>query len=186
MKIQTETLPTTGVYESVSAQLRQMPISARRNADFSSLGEQGFLACATEERVLVMTMTINNFSPQLVQVTLLGIRAQIKRTLRQIAADPEKYGAPQKSQATTGETGGFSVQVASQRSEVDTKAFYRSLQDQFPAALGSRNPMIKRVDVGEKGVFYRALIGPFGTSEEAAQFCGNLKSAGGRCVVQRD
>jgi hypothetical protein len=96
-----------------------------------------------------------------------------------------EYGAPQKSQATTGETGGYSVQVASQRSEVDTKAFYRSLQDQFPAVLGSRNPMIKRVDLGEKGVYYRALIGPCGTSGEAAEFGGNLKSAGGRCVLER-
>ena len=43
------------VYESVAAQLQQMPVSARRNADMSSLGEQGFVACATEERVLGMT-----------------------------------------------------------------------------------------------------------------------------------
>jgi hypothetical protein len=175
------------VYDSVAAQLLHIPAgTARRNADMSALVEQGFLACATQERVLGMTLTLRDVSPQVIQATLLGIRVQIKRTLRQIAADPEKYGAPQKSQATTGETGGFLVQVASQRSEVDTKALYRSLQDQFPAVLGSRNPMIKRADLGEKGVFYRALIGPFGTSEEAAQFCGNLKSAGGRCVVQRN
>ena len=33
---------------------------------------------------------------------------------------------------------------------------------------------------------YRAMVGPFGTPEEAAQFCGNLKTAGGQCVVQRN
>jgi hypothetical protein len=131
-----------------------------------------------------MILTLSDVSPQAVQATLLGIRVQIKRTLRQIAADPEKYGAPQKSQATTGETGGFLVQVASQRSEVDAKALYRSLQDKFPAVLGSRGSVIKRADLGDKGVYYRALIGPFGTSEEAAQFCGSLKTAGGQCVVQ--
>src|SRR5712664_1326374 len=169
------------VYESVSAQLRQMPVGTRRSADFSSLGEQGFLACATEERVLGMTLTINNVSPQEVQVVLLGIRAQIKRTLRQIAADPEKYSGQQKSQATTGDTGGYLVQVASQRSEVDAKAFYRALQDKFPAVLGSRSPLIKRADLGEKGVYYRAMVGPFGTPDEASQFCGSLITAGGRC-----
>jgi hypothetical protein len=174
------------VYESVAAQLKQMPISARRNADMSSLGEQGFLACATEERVLGTTLAINNASPQVVQVALLGIRALIKRTLRQIAADPEKYGSPQKSQATTGETGGYLVQVASQRSEVDAKAFYRALQDKFPAVLGNRLSLIKRADLGDKGVYYRALVGPFLTPDEASQFCGNLKSAGGQCVVQRN
>jgi SPOR domain len=173
------------VYESVAAQLKQMPISARRNADMSSLGEQGFLACATEERVLGTTLAINNASPQVVQVALLGIRAQIKRTLRQIAADPEKYGAPQ-SQATTGETGGYLVQVASQRSEADAKAFYQALRGKFPSVLGSRIALIKRADLGDKGVYFRAMVGPFGTPDEASQFCGSLITAGGRCVVQRD
>jgi hypothetical protein len=109
------------VYESVAAQLQQMPISARRNADMSSLGEQGFLACATEERVLGMTLTISNVSPQIVQAALLGIRAQIKRTLHQIDANSKNNGSPQTT--TTDGTGGFLVQVASQRSEVDAKAF---------------------------------------------------------------
>ena len=96
------------VYESVAAQLHQIPIGARRIADFSSLGEQGFLACATEERVLGMTLSINNVSPQVVQAALLVARAQIKRTLRDIAANAEKNGAPQQSQAKspTGEPGG--------------------------------------------------------------------------------
>jgi hypothetical protein len=29
------------------------------------------------------------------------------------------------------------------------------------------------------------MVGPFGSTEEAAQFCGNFKSAGGQCVIQR-
>ena len=76
--------------------------------------------------------------------------------------------------------------VSSKLSEIDAKTSYRALQDKFPAVLGSRSPMIKRADLGDKGVYYRALIGPFGTADEASQFCGNLKSAGGRCVVQRN
>ena len=83
------------VYDSVLAQLQQMSISTRRSADISALGEQGFLACATEERVLGMTLADKNVSPQVVQAALLGNRARIKRTLRQIAADPENYGRQQ-------------------------------------------------------------------------------------------
>jgi len=82
--------------------------------------------------------------------------------------------------------GGYVVQVSSQRSEADAQSSFRALQGKFPAVLGSRDPLIKRADLGEKGVYYRAMVGPFGTSEEAAQFCGNLKSAGGQCVVQRN
>ena len=54
------------------------------------------------------------------------------------------------------------------------------------AVLGSRAPLIKRADLGEKGVYYRAMVGPFASSEEAAQVCGNLKTAGGQCVVQKN
>jgi hypothetical protein len=83
-------------------------------------------------------------------------------------------------------TGGFMVQVSSQRSEADAHASYRALQGKFPAVLGSHSPLIKRADLGDKGVYYRAMVGPFGTSDEASQFCGSLKSAGGQCVVQRN
>jgi SPOR domain len=52
--------------------------------------------------------------------------------------------------------------------------------------LGSHEPLIKRADLGDKGIYYRAMVGPFVTSEEASQFCGSLKTAGGQCVVQRN
>jgi SPOR domain len=83
-------------------------------------------------------------------------------------------------------TGSYLVQVSSQRNEADAQASYRALQGKFPAVLGSHAPVIKRADLGDKGVYYRAMVGPFGTSEEASQLCGSLKSAGGQCVVQRN
>lgn len=81
---------------------------------------------------------------------------------------------------------GYLVQLSAQRSEADAQASYRALQGKFPSVLGSRTPVIKRVDTGEKGIYYRAMVGPFASSDEAAQFCGSLKSAGGQCFVQRN
>ena len=85
-----------------------------------------------------------------------------------------------------GGSGGYLVQVSSQRNEADAQASYKALQGKFPAVLGSRAPLIKRADLGDKGVYYRAMVGPFGSPDEASQFCGSLKSAGGQCVVQRN
>jgi cell division septation protein DedD len=82
--------------------------------------------------------------------------------------------------------GGYLVQISSQKSEADAQASFRALQGKFPTVLGSRSPLIKRADLGEKGVYYRAMVGPFGSPDEASQFCGNLKTAGGQCVVQRN
>jgi hypothetical protein len=85
-----------------------------------------------------------------------------------------------------GGSGGYLVQVSSQRNEADAQASYRALQGKFPTVLGSRAPLIKRADLGDKGVYYRAMVGPFGSPDEASQFCGSLKTAGGQCVVQRN
>ena len=57
--------------------------------------------------------------------------------------------------------GDYLVQVSSQKNEADVQASYRALQNKFPAALGSRPPVIKRADLGDKGVYYRTMVGPF-------------------------
>jgi len=59
------------------------------------------------------------------------------------------------------DAGGYVVQVSSQKSEADAQASYRALQSKFPTVLGSRPPVIKRADLGDKGVYYRAIVGPF-------------------------
>jgi SPOR domain len=95
-----------------------------------------------------------------------------------------------RSEPTTPEpsspSGGYAVQVTSQRSEAEAKSAFRSLKTKYPAQLGSREPIIRRADLGAKGTYYRALVGPFASMEEAASVCSSLKAAGGNCLVQRN
>ena len=100
-------------------------------------------------------------------------------------APPIRLAATNAVRTAPSAGGDYLVQVSSQKNEADVQASYRALQNKFPAALGSRPPVIKRADLGDKGVYYRTMVGPFGSTEEAAQFCGNLKSAGGQCIVQK-
>src|SRR5262247_2482851 len=86
--------------------------------------------------------------------------------------------------ATEPKAGNYVVQVASQRSEADAQASFKSLQQKYPSVLGSYQAMIRRADLGDKGVYYRAQIGPFATAEQAKEVCSSLKSAGGQCIVQ--
>ncbi|MDB5573984.1 MAG: Sporulation related, partial [Tardiphaga sp.] len=90
------------------------------------------------------------------------------------------------TQSPPGASGGYVVQVASQRSEADAQASFKALQSKYPSVLGSRSAQIKRADLGDKGTYYRAVVGPFNSSEDASAVCGNLKTAGGQCVVQRN
>jgi hypothetical protein len=101
-------------------------------------------------------------------------------------AAPTRMATTNPVQTAPAAGGNYLVQVSSQKNESDAHASYRALQNKFPTVLGSRSPVIKRADLGDKGVFYRAMVGPFGSTGEAAQFCENLKTAGGQCVVQRN
>jgi hypothetical protein len=83
-------------------------------------------------------------------------------------------------------SGGSYVQVTSRRTEGEAQNEFRALQAKFPEQLSGREPVIRRADLGEKGTFYRALVGPFASAEEAAQLCSGLKAAGGNCLVQRN
>jgi cell division septation protein DedD len=83
-------------------------------------------------------------------------------------------------------TNGYVVQVASQRSNADAEASFRSLQKRFPNQLGNRTAIIRRVELGDKGIYYRAFVGSFASAGEADQFCGRLKAAGGQCFVTRN
>lgn len=83
-------------------------------------------------------------------------------------------------------SGGYTVQVTSRRSEEEAQTAFRTLQAKYPDQLGGREPIIRRADLGEKGTYYRALVGPFASAEQAAGLCSGLKAAGGDCIVQRN
>ena len=44
---------------------------------------------------------------------------------------------------------------------------------------------IQRADLGAKGIYYRARVGPFPTRSEAIEVCEKLKAAGSTCIVTR-
>jgi len=83
-------------------------------------------------------------------------------------------------------SGSYAVQLSSQRSEADAQAAFRSLQAKFPNQLGGRQALIHKVELGDKGTYYRAMVGPFANANEANELCSGLKAAGGQCIIQRN
>ncbi|WP_315704132.1 MULTISPECIES: SPOR domain-containing protein [unclassified Bradyrhizobium] len=79
--------------------------------------------------------------------------------------------------------GGYLVSISSQVSEEDALSSYKVTQSKYSSVLGSYSPIIRRVDMPDKSVRYRAAVGPFATREEANQMCGTLKTAGGQCFA---
>ena len=113
------------------------------------------------------------------------------------AAPPRAHRSPPPAavaSATTASTApsetssaaGYAVQVSSQHSETEAQSSFQALRAKYPDVLGKREPIIRRVDLGAKGVYYRALVGPFATADEAAAMCSSLKAAGGNCIAQKN
>jgi hypothetical protein len=105
------------------------------------------------------------------------------------AIEPLKNGPlvfPERNTAISENDGGYVVQVSAERSDAKAQVSFKTLQSRFPDVLGGRSPLIRRVELREKGIFYRAQIGPFESVEKAKQLCARLKSVGGHCMVQKN
>ena len=102
------------------------------------------------------------------------------------ASAPSSRSAPARlAPSAAAASGSYAVQVSSRRSQADAQAALNRMQSRFASVIGGQPVMVKRVDLGAKGVYYRAMVGPFGSSDQASKLCGRLKSAGGSCFVQR-
>ncbi|MGZ3288522.1 MAG: SPOR domain-containing protein, partial [Xanthobacteraceae bacterium] len=99
------------------------------------------------------------------------------------AAAPARPRIAALPPSAEGAANGFVVQLSSQKTESEAQSSFRSLQAKFPNELGNRQPIIRKADLGSKGVFYRTMVGPFASAHEASQFCASYKAAGGQCVV---
>jgi cell division protein FtsN len=80
-------------------------------------------------------------------------------------------------------TGNYVVQVASHKTQEEAQAAWNNIRNQHAAIFGNRNADIRRVDLGDRGTFYRAMVGPMGR-DQANALCQNLKTAGAGCIVQ--
>ncbi|MFZ2080090.1 MAG: SPOR domain-containing protein [Xanthobacteraceae bacterium] len=99
-------------------------------------------------------------------------------------ANETASASPVAAPVATG--GGYTVQVSSQRSEEEAQSSFRDLQAKYPNVLGGRAPIIRRADLGAKGIFFRTMVGPFASADEATELCANLKAAGGSCLIQKN
>lgn len=79
----------------------------------------------------------------------------------------------------------YMVQLAASRSRALARGVYSNLQKNYNDLLGRRDPLILRVDLGDKGIFYRVNVPGFANRTAAAAFCANLKKRGQDCLVRQ-
>ncbi|WP_428030360.1 SPOR domain-containing protein [Ancylobacter sp.] len=82
--------------------------------------------------------------------------------------------------------GAYVVQIASVRSEAEAQATWRATQSKFASLLGNQPFSVKRADLGDRGVYYRAQVGSFSSRDGAVGLCEAMRAQGGSCMVARN
>jgi cell division septation protein DedD len=82
----------------------------------------------------------------------------------------------------SGSTGGWRIQLASAKSEDVAKSTWAKLQAAHGDVLANLRMQPTKVDLGDKGVWYRVQAGPL-DEKQAHTVCGTLKSRKADCVA---
>lgn len=100
----------------------------------------------------------------------------------------ETVTAPVKKAPATkpANTSAYVVQVASLRSAEEARKLWRKLQSSQKSVLRSSHfSDIKRVDLGDKGIYYRLRIAGLASKTAANDLCTRLKAAKQSCLVTK-
>lgn len=85
----------------------------------------------------------------------------------------------------SGPAGGWRIQIASVKSEDIAKSTWARLQAAHGDVLANLRMQPTRVDLGDKGVWYRIYGGPFSDAAAAGRLCDSLKAKNQGCVVAK-
>ena len=80
--------------------------------------------------------------------------------------------------AATSAASGYVAVLSSKTSRMDALKAFADLQQKYGDVLASKTPDVQEANLGEKGVRYRAVVGPPGSRDAASGVCKQLKTAG--------
>jgi cell division septation protein DedD len=79
--------------------------------------------------------------------------------------------------------GALRIQIAAVRTQAEAQALATKVMREHAATLAKREPQIDQTIMGNMGSFYRVLIGPFASAQEAQGICAKFKGTGLDCLV---
>jgi hypothetical protein len=102
------------------------------------------------------------------------------------AAEPKPTVAPKRATSSPQPGGGAAqVRVGSVRTPDAARTEWQRLKHQNADLLGNLKANAIRVDLGEKGIYYRIVAGPLADAQAAERLCDELKRRNHGCVLAR-
>jgi hypothetical protein len=103
-----------------------------------------------------------------------------------VATPPAPPPKPTKAAApvVAASAGVVALQIGAYKSEDEANAAWGSFTHKHPMAA-SYQSSVKKVDLGDKGIWYRLRLGTFPDKTAAGAFCDKLKADGGNCFLAK-
>ncbi len=77
--------------------------------------------------------------------------------------------------------GAYVLQIGAYKSQSDADVAWKAYQSKHVALLSGFGSNVQKVDLGDKGVWYRLRVGSFADKDAASALCDRLKAEGGVC-----
>jgi hypothetical protein len=95
--------------------------------------------------------------------------------VRQAARTTSDAAAPAAAPSVTS---GYVAVLSSRKSHMDALKSFADIQQKHSSVLQGRTPDVREANLGEKGIWYRVVVGPPGSKEAANGVCNQLKAQG--------
>ncbi len=103
----------------------------------------------------------------------------------QARTDPTRKPEPAAAAHLAPSTpGNFAIHLESAESDTNVQSSWDHLQATYPAQIADKSLLVKEVDLGDQGVFYRILAAPYADASAANAACRALEGRGQYCAVQ--
>jgi len=79
---------------------------------------------------------------------------------------------------------GAFVQLGAFKSPADVEAGWAAMRRKFPDLLADFSLTMRKIDLGDRGLFYRLLAGPLPNPAAARGLCADLQARGQDCLVR--
>ncbi len=93
--------------------------------------------------------------------------------------------APPAPVANVSDAGRVTVQLAAYRTRASAEVGWQRLRAAHPDQLGDRELIMRQIDLGDRGIYYRVRTGPFADVAAAKAFCSLLRARDQDCLVIR-
>jgi cell division protein FtsN len=100
-----------------------------------------------------------------------------------VAAKPP--APPAQVAAAPAAPGAYVLQIGAFKSQAEADAAWRAYSGRHAALLKGYGPNVQRVDLGDKGTWYRLRIAGFADRDVASALCDRLKADNGACFLGR-